>query len=102
MVAKAVRDEALIVREFYNPNPFDVVFERLVEFDGYVIRNKIPLGPLLCVCKSGDFLTLPHAYFKITSKNGCPVFDMVVNFGDERGKGNKLPSLPVIDPRWSK
>ena len=99
---KAIADEHLIVREYYNPNKFDVIFERLKIYDYYVNQFNIMLGPLRAVLKANDFLTLPHGYYKVTSKNGAPLFDLVINYGDARNKGNKLPSLPVVDHRFQK
>lgn len=92
---KSVHDEHLIRREIYNPNNFDIEFKRNVTMDTYIKNATIPLGPLRITCKADDFLYLPHAYYfaeGIGVPQGTPI-DVVVNFGDNIGIGNKKASL---------
>lgn len=91
---KSVHDDMLLRREVYNFNNFDVTFTRNKKQDWYVIAAKIPLGPPVVVCKAGDWLILPHAFYFSQAANGAPVFDMLVNYGDQIGIGNKLASRP--------
>src|SRR5687768_15010842 len=87
--AKGVFDEMLIVREIYNPNNFDIIFSRMTQMDHYIRDAKIPLGALILVCKADDFLILPHAYFTAKASNGADLIQVVTNFGDSIGIGNK-------------
>jgi hypothetical protein len=101
-------DEHLVVREYYNPNNFDVCFWRLSNYrslniNKYLSAFKIPLGPIAAVLKPNEFITLPHGYYDIHGKGlekGEP-FKLITNYGDARGKGNKHPSLPVVDQKWT-
>ena len=95
-----VYDDRLIVREYYNPNSFSIVFKRIDLHRNYIQGAKISLGPAIAELKPDSFLTLPHAFYTATAINGPEFFDLVVNVGDQRGKGNKKPSLPVFDPRF--
>lgn len=96
---KAVADEHLIRREFYNPNDFDVIFYRDQSRAMYVHAAGIPLGPEVAILKARDWLVLPHAFFIPRAMNGQDLFKLVQNFGDMIGKGNKLPSLPEVKIR---
>lgn len=98
---KAVFDEHLLRREIYNPNNFDIIFTRNIDQDLYIMRAGIPLGEIRMVCKSKDFLILPHGYF-IATGDGLPkgeLINAIVNLGDTIGKGNKLPSPPIAETR---
>lgn len=90
---KSVHDEHLIRREVYNPNPFKVLFRRNVVMDRYISAARIPLGPLRRELEPDEFLLLPHGYY-FAEPIGTSViqYDMVVNFGDNIGIGNKNPS----------
>lgn len=91
---KAVHDEHLLRREIYNPNNFDIIFRRNISMDQYIKDATIPLGPLSATCKADDFLYIPHAYYiaeAIGLPKGTPC-DVLVNFGDNIGIGNKKAS----------
>lgn len=87
----------LIRREMYNPNRFAVIFRRRKAFDLYVANNFIELGPEVARCEPDGFLLLPHAYYDVAAENGPDVFDMLMNYGDAIGKGNKKNSLPIVE-----
>lgn len=93
---RAVADEHLIRREFYNPNDFDIVFHRDPSRVFYVRAACIPLGPEVAVLKAREWLVLPHAYYIPRATNGQDLFQLVQNFGDAIGKGNTKPSLPEM------
>lgn len=91
---KHVSDEFLLRREIYNPNKFDIIFRRNKNMDKYIHAATIPLGPEVAICKADDFLYLTHAYYfaeGIGVPQGTPC-DVLVNFGDNIGIGNKLAS----------
>lgn len=53
-------------------------------------------GPLYwkqAVCKPGEWVFLPHGLYNGFTKSGRPL-TVVMNFGNEKFKGNKLPSRP--------
>lgn len=97
-----VYDEFLIIREHYNPNPFAIRFTRQKQYDGYIRESGISLGPVEAILKPEHWITLPHGYYDGNAIEGPEIFSVTTNFGDDRGKGNKLPSLPVVDPRFQK
>lgn len=88
---KAVLDEHLIVREYYNPNDFDLYFERDNRFIAHIAKNRIPPGFNTMILKPGNFIKVPHGYWVIHTKDKRP-YNLITNFGDMIGKGNKLPS----------
>lgn len=45
------------------------------------------------VCKPGEWVFLPHGQYIQSTRSGRPV-QLVLNLGDQMGKGNKLPSRP--------
>ena len=94
---KAVIDEMLIHRELYNPNKFPVVLTRKFEMDEYILKSGIPLGPKKISLLHDQFTHLPHGYYKVESVNGPEIFDMIMTFGDQIGRGNKRPSVPIPD-----
>lgn len=94
---KGVHDETLIHREIYNPNDYDIIFTRNKLQDAYIKGAKIPLGPEIAICKSKDWLWLPHGYYFGKASNGAEIINCITNLGDMIGKGNKLPSLPVAE-----
>lgn len=96
---KAVHDEHLVRREFYNPNNFSILFELMPDKIRYVKGSGIPTGPKSAILKPDDFLVLPHAYFILRAMNGAPFFDLIQNYGDQIGIGNKKPSRPEIKTR---
>ena len=96
---KAVYDDHLIRREYYNAEKFEVIFELMPEKIPYVAGAGIALGPKRAVLKPGCWLVLPHAFYVITAANGAPFINLTVNMGDMIGTGNKLPSLPVLESR---
>lgn len=98
--AKGVFDEMLVCREIYNDNDFDIIFTRQTQFDRYILDAGIKLGAMIMVCKAKDWLFIPHAYFTTKASNGADIYNVVVNFGDNMFKGNKLPSLPVVDTKY--
>lgn len=80
--------------EMYNPNDFDVIVERDLRFDSYVLEWQRPLVPLRQVLKARDFLLLETMYVIFKATNGAPQFDLVQNRGKSIGIGNRLPSRP--------
>lgn len=96
-VRRGTMDEMLIRREFYNPNSFAIRFELMKESMAYVHRNGIMVGPMVAILPPDSFVVLPHAYYRIFAP--APVFDLIQNFGDQIGKGNKRPSLPIVEGR---
>ena len=94
---KTVIDEMLIHRELYNPNKFAISIKRQTKMDEYVLKSGIPLGPIATKIEPDAFCHLPHGYFDVTSINGPAVFDMILTFGDQIGRGNKRPSVPIPD-----
>lgn len=94
---KAVIDEMLVHRELYNPNKFAVAIARQVRMDEYILASRIPLGPLNTVLQPDSFVHLPHGYYTVKSVNGPSQFDMILTFGDQIGRGNKRPSVPIPD-----
>jgi len=94
---KAVIDEMLIHRELYNPNKFPVVITRRFEMDEYILKSGIPIGPKKISLLHDQFAYLPHGYYKVESVNGPEIFDMILTFGDQIGRGNKRPSVPIPD-----
>lgn len=99
MLTNSTFDYELIEREFYNPNNFDVIFDRILDRDTYVMAHQIKLGPAYVVLKPNCHLTLPHGYFRITGRGlpqGEPI-KLTVNYGDLKRKGNKLPSIPITE-----
>lgn len=94
---KSVMDTHLIEVEYYNPNKFAVQLDRDRRFDQYIVQCRIPIGPLRAILKPYDFITIPHQYYILTAMNGAELFDLVVNMGDNKGIGNKLPSIPVLE-----
>ena len=89
---RAVSDEHLIRRELYNPNNFTLHFQRQTKYDPHIRGNRIEIGPLAFVLPAGGFIVVPHFYWIVTTGNGSPTYDLVQNFGDMIGKGNRLPS----------
>lgn len=96
---KSVSDTHLIEVEYYNPNKFDILLERDQRYFDYINQNNIPLGPSRAILKADDFITIPHQYYILTTIKGPEIFNIVVNMGDQKRKGNKLPSLPVFEKR---
>lgn len=94
---KAVIDEMLIHRELYNPNKFAVAVVRQNAMDEYILKSGIPLGPPSMRIEPDGFCYLPHGYYNVKSINGPDVFDMILTFGDQIGRGNKRPSVPIPD-----
>ena len=98
---KGVFDEHLLRRELYNPNDFDLIVTRDKEKDLYVNAAGITLGLERMLLKAKDWVVINHAFYFVTvaKKGGPELFELVVNFGDMIGKGNRLPSLPIYDAR---
>lgn len=93
----SVFDETLIHREVYNPNNFDLIFQRNKEKDSYVIKAGITLGPETIICKPDDFCYLTHGYY-ICSGRGIPVGTPISHhtiYGDSMFTGEKKISLPA-------
>jgi hypothetical protein len=91
---KTYADVNLLQREYHNKEKFDVIFERNTQYDIYVIQAGKALGPARAVCKSDDFLYLPHAYYSLTGV-GVPIgtpMTVLINLEHNMYKGNKLPS----------
>ncbi len=95
--SKSVMDTHLIEVEYYNPNKFDILFERDKRYFDYINLNNIPLGPVKAILKADSFLILPHQYYIPKALNGAEIFNLTVNMGDLKRKGNKLPSLPIFE-----
>lgn len=96
---RSVSDTHLIEVEYYNPNKFDIIFERDQRYFDYIRLNNISLGPVRAVLKADDFLTLPHQYYIPKAINGPEIFNLIINMGDQKRKGNKLPSIPIMESR---
>jgi hypothetical protein len=96
---KAVYDDRLIRCEIYNPNKFDIIFTRDKSQDNYVRGAGIFLGADIIICKSDGFAILPHCFYIPKASNGADLINVVQNFGDSIGKGNKLPSLPIVETK---
>ena len=96
---KQVSDTNLIEVEYYNPNKFDLIVTRDNRFLEYISLNKIPLGPEKTILKSEGFLVLPHRYIIFKAPDGIELFNLTVNMGNMKRKGNKLPSLPVYEAK---
>lgn len=96
---KGVMDTHLIEVEYYNPNKFDIILERDERYFNYINQNQIHLGPKKAILKSDDFIIIPHQYYILKASNGAELFNLIVNMGDQKRKGNKLPSLPVFEKR---
>lgn len=93
---KGVHDEHLIRRELYNPNEFTLILKRDTTKDTYIARNLIPLGPENIILQPDEFILVPHFYWIIHAKNGADQINLIQNFGNEIGKGNKKPSRPDV------
>lgn len=91
---KAVADEHLILREYYNCNSSDLIFKVDERYVQYILHNKIPLGPNTFLLKAGQHKTVPHGYWVIETVDKRPTYELVTNFGDLIGKGNTKPSRP--------
>lgn len=90
-----VVDYQLIRWECYNPNAFDVIFTLIPSKIPYVASQGIAVGNARVVCKAGGWATLNHSYYMVTASNGADHIDVIRNYGDAIGKGNKLPSAPL-------
>lgn len=96
---KEVMDTNLIEVEYYNQNKFSIEMIRDDRYFHYVYQNKIPIGPRRAILKPEDWLKLPHRYYIFKAIDGPEIFNLVVNMGDTKGIGNKLPSLPVLEKK---
>lgn len=96
---KGVMDTHLIEVEYYNPNNFDIELKRDFRYFDYIRQNRIPIGPARAILKANDWIVIPHQYYILTSIKGPELFNLIVNMGDQKRKGNKLPSLPVFEKR---
>jgi hypothetical protein len=97
-----VSDENLVHREFYNSHNHTIFWVRDTTRDQYVASSGISLGEKVITVKSKEWCHLPHFYFIPTCEKKCPMLEGVFNFGDVIGRGNKLPSLPIVDAKWQK
>ena len=88
---KSVMDEHLIVREYYNPNNFELYFERQNEYLPHINQNKIPPGFPTFILKPHSFIKVPHGYWIIHTPDKRP-YDLIQNFGSMIGVGNTKPS----------
>lgn len=93
---KMVMDEHLVRREFYNPNNFEIQFTRMEDKVAYILESGINPGPKFLTLKPNDWLVVNHAYYVPRAANGAELFNVVTNFGDSIGKGNKKVSLPSL------
>lgn len=96
---KGVFDSRLIRFEVYNPNDFDVIFQRMADKESYVRDSGISLGPVYVTCRANDFAILNHSFYLAHGKNlepGEPI-QMVRKYGKSIGDGSKLPSLPMVE-----
>lgn len=78
----ATTDTKMLSIEIYNKLNEDITFVKA--------SSDYP-GPQLVKCKALDWCNLPHSYYIGTTKSGRPC-EVVVNLGDKKGVGNKLPS----------
>ena len=92
-----VHDELLIRREIYNPNKFPISFWRQTEMDGYIRKSGVSLGPKMVYCAPDGFCMLNHAYYNPKAENGGEPFDVLMNYGNAIGIGNKKNSLPIVE-----
>lgn len=95
--SRSVSDTHLIEVEYYNPNKFAIEVIRDDRFFSYIYQNKISIGPRRTILKPDDFIVLPHQYYILKTIDGPEIFDLVVNMGNAKRIGNKLPSLPVLE-----
>lgn len=73
--------------EVYNKGYEEVIFtSNHPSIMRRIFKNKI-------VCKPNDWAFLPHGFYIASTKSGRPC-NVVLNFGDQMFKGNKLPSRP--------
>lgn len=96
---KSVFDSRLLRFEVYNPNDFDVIFQRMAEKESYVVNSGISLGPVYVTCKAKGFAILNHSFYLAHGKNlepGEPI-NMVRKYGKAIGDGTTLPSLPMLE-----
>lgn len=92
--SRAVVDEHLIIREYYNCNESDLVFKLDERYTNYILNNNISIGPNMFLLRSGDFKIVPHGYWIVEPTDGRPTYELITNFGDLIGKGNKKQSRP--------
>ena len=93
-------DFNLIHFEFYNAHKHEVLWVRDRRFDEYIAMNRRPLGPVFVRVKAGEFQYFPHKYWVPSCEKGCPAIEGVMNLDEMIGKGNKLPSLPIVDKKF--
>lgn len=96
---KGVYDSRLLRFEVYNPNDFDVIFQRIAENENYVRNAGISLGPVYVTCKAKGFAILNHSFYLAHGKNlqhGEPI-QMIRKYGKAIGDGTTLPSLPMLE-----
>jgi hypothetical protein len=46
------------------------------------------------ICPIAGFVHLPHHYYTVTTFPNNPPGEMIKNYGDMKGKGNRKPSNP--------
>lgn len=87
--------------EIFNPGKEPITFKSYhVNRDNHCFidpRTGIQHGPkhwLLAVCKPGEWVFLPHQYYKGEVPSGSKEITVIKNFGDEMFRGNKFPSPP--------
>jgi hypothetical protein len=90
---KVVSDGNLIRREIYNPNNFDVIFNRMPERLQYVLLAGIHPGPSEVRLPAKGRCILNHGYYVANSKleKGEPI-KLISIFGAQIGKGETKPS----------
>jgi hypothetical protein len=89
---KAVGDDRLIRREFYNANNFPITFTRDMANDAYVFKNGISLGRIRIVCPPDSWIVLDHGFYVPSwDDKGIKSGEVIAhwNFGSEIGKGRK-------------
>ena len=91
---KMVSDDMLIHRELYNPNKFDLVWNRDMSKTKYILEAGIPLGPSRIHQRAESHAHFNHGFYIGKAMNGAPSFDCVVIFGNAIGTGLKNPSRP--------
>ena len=90
---KSVMDEHLIVREYYNPNDFELYLERDNRYLKHIDDNAIPRGFNSLIIKPHSFMKVPHGYWIIHTPDKRE-YQLITNFGSKIGVGNRLPSNP--------
>lgn len=78
-----VLDPNLICCEIYNLGKETITFKNM-------IQTWLPD----IICRPDDWCFLPHQYFTGSVPSGSEEIKVIKNYGDQKFKGNKLPSRP--------